>query len=142
MNYKISHELLEGTWIGGADDGSGLRTMVYNYGITFNQDGTGISFSWNKEEDGYQEFTYEIEWKLYENNLIGIKYIGTNNDQRDWENFEIEISDFIGAYGSQHIRIVNKGKDTFWDFPEPLYRSKQRIKKNGLLKRIWNKLKS
>lgn len=138
---KIEKDILFGTWVGGADDGSGLRTMIYNYGVTFNDDGTGLCFSWNKENDEIEESESKIEWKFVQDKTIGIRYISGENDSYDWENMEIEISDFIGAYESKHYKIVSKGKDTFWDFPEPLYRSKYRVKKKGIFERIWKTLK-
>lgn len=138
---KTEKDILIGTWVGEADDGSGLRTMIYNYGVTFYDDGTGIHFSWNKENEEIEEYENELEWKFVENMTIGIRYASGANDCNNWENMEIEISDFIGAYESKHYKIVDKGKDTFWNFPEPLYKSKHRVKKEGLFLQIWNKIK-
>ncbi|MFK7757410.1 MAG: hypothetical protein AB8B53_10810 [Flavobacteriales bacterium] len=58
---KTEKNILIGTWVGGADDGSGLRTMVYNYGIFFNEAGTGVCFSWNKKNNIIEESESDIE---------------------------------------------------------------------------------
>lgn len=44
MESNLDERNIIGTWSGGADDGSGLRTMIYNFGIKFYEDGTGINF--------------------------------------------------------------------------------------------------
>lgn len=140
MGIKANHELLIGTWVGGADDGSGLRTMVYNYGITLNEDGSGISFSWNKEKQRIEETEDQLAWELMDNGILKIREIDLGSASTEWETIAIEITDFIGAYNSQHYKIVNKGKSTFWDFPEPLYKSKYQAKKEGWLQWIWKGL--
>ncbi|MFY7670783.1 hypothetical protein ACOSP6_06810 [Tenacibaculum sp. MEBiC06402] len=108
---KTEKDILIGTWVGGADDGSGLRTMIYNYGITFNNDGTGECFLWNKENYKINESEDELEWKFVGDGVIWIKYASGENDFNNWENVEIEISDFIGAYESKHYKLVEKGKE-------------------------------
>lgn len=65
--------------------------MIYNYGITLNNDGTGVSFLWNNDQNGFQK----------------------SEDK----------------------------KNTFWIFPEPLYKSKREDKKEGFITRFLNKIK-
>ncbi len=129
---KTEKENVVGTWVGGADDGSGLRTMIFNYGITFNADGSGVSFLWEKTKGEIEESESKIEWEFIEDQTIKIRYVSEENESNNWENLEIEISDFVGAYDSKHHKLVDKGKNTFWDFPEPLYKRKFRNKKNLL----------
>ena len=47
----------------------------------------------------------------------------------------------ICLYECKYYKIVDKEKDTFWLFPEPLYKSKHSVKKEGLFSRIWHKIK-
>ncbi len=132
--------ILIGTWVGGADDGSGLRTMMYNLGLVFNEDGTGESFSWSRRGQEISEHVYPIEWRLLERNKIEIRDASGDPESGDWTLLEFEISHFVGAYNSKHFKIVEKGKETFFDSPEPLYKSKQAAPVRGLLERIWLKL--
>lgn len=133
---KTLKDILIGTWAGGADDGSGLRTMIYNYGITFNEDGTGIDFCWNKKQSRIEESKCDLLWKCIDHCTIAIRYINDELDPGNWEIIKIEISDFIGAYNSEYLRMVTKGKNTFWNFPEPLYKSKAIGETRGILGRL------
>lgn len=153
MSYKITDEIIVGTWVGGADDGSGLRTMIYNYGVTLDIDGTGTSFDWHREENRIEEFVEKIEWRLPGGNILEIRFTDSSDDMNKWEEIRIEISDFIGAYDSAHFKLVDEGKGTFWTFPEPLYKSKydkasfkERVetimtKKESFISRMFKKLK-
>jgi len=110
-------DVLIGTWEGGADDGSGLRTMIYNFGLEFREDGSGVSFLWDTK---HRDET-PIRWEYIGEGKIRIQYV-EDLETTDWNVIEYEMSDFVGAYKSAHIRLVEKGKEEFWDFPEPLYK--------------------
>ncbi|MFK7757409.1 MAG: hypothetical protein AB8B53_10805 [Flavobacteriales bacterium] len=72
---------------------------------------------------------------------IGIRNVSGEKHSNNWEKIEIEISDFIGAYESEYYKIVDKGKDTFWGFPEPLYKSTEKAEKQGVFSFILDKIK-
>jgi len=134
---KNQDELI-GTWTGGADDGSGLRTMIYNFGLTLNKNGSGVSFSWEKAKERYDEDNAKIEWEYLGESKIKIRYL--EEDVEEWEILEYEISDFIGAYNSKHFKLVEKGKSTFWEFPEPIYKNKENGREDGFFSRLWKRI--
>ena len=140
MDFENEKEILIGTWTGGADDVSGLRMMVYNYGVVFMEDGTGLSFSWNKKQKGFEEEEDRIEWEYLEKGKIKIRYLDESLKENPWELLTFEILDFKDPYGSKYHKIVDVGQEVFWDFPEPLYKNKIDPKPIGFLNRIWNKI--
>ena len=119
---KINKNRIIGTWEGGADDVSGLRTMIYNYGVTFNKDGTGESFSWSVENNEDIHHEDHFVWEYLGDDEIRIRYIQKNNEE--WLNFKIAISQYKGPYKSKYHKLVEKGTDKFRGFPEPLYKSR------------------
>ena len=140
MESNLDERNIIGTWSGGADDGSGLRTMIYNFGIKFYEDGTGITFNWNSDQDGYHEQIEKIVWEKLNDNTIKIKILFDDNVDEEMDVINYEISDFIGAYSSEYFKLVEKGKDEFWLFPEPIYKHKTILRKN-LFVELWNDLK-
>ncbi len=104
-------DVLVGTWEGGADDGSGLRTMIYNFGLEFLEDGSGVSFCWTtKDRD-----ETPIKWEYISEGKIRIQY-AEDLESNGWDIVEYEMSDFTGSYKSTYIRLVEKGKRNFGIF--------------------------
>jgi hypothetical protein len=114
----IQDELL-GFWENDADDGSGLHA-IWGYGIEFLEDGKGFSHYWGSEVEPSDRKT-PISWKRDSATNIMIK-LDTGDD---WRALEYEITDFIGAYNSKHFKLTEKGKNGFWNAPEPLYKIKR-----------------
>lgn len=119
---KNNKRRIIGTWEGGADDLSGMRTMIYNYGVTFNKDGSGKSFYWSTENDENSDHEEDFVWEYLGDDEIKIKYVETDN--MEWLNFKIAISNFTSPSKAKYLKIVEKGKDKFRGFPEPLYKSR------------------
>jgi len=116
---KLFRDELPGFWEIGADDGSGLHTMVWGYGLEFMEDGKGIAHEWGSgipENERKQIF----RWKRMEEKIIAVRF----ENEGEWLNIDYEISLFTGAYGSRHFRLVEKGKNTFWFSHEPLYKKR------------------
>ena len=127
--------MIVGTWKGGADDGSGLRTMMYNFGITFYEDGTGQAFTWAKENGKVNESTDAIVWQVEGKSILALRYV-EDADSLDWARVEIEITDFEDGYGGRYLKLTEKGKEIFWDFHEPLYKRPDREKTTN----FWDRL--
>jgi hypothetical protein len=100
------------------DDGSGLHAM-WGFGIKFSAEGEGVNYTWANglaPEDREQL----IIWKRNSEQSISIKFV----EDEEWSAIEYEISDFAGGYGAKYHKLTEKGKETFWCSPEPLYKYK------------------
>ena len=80
-------------------------------------------------------------------NVLGVLYIKfkikilfDDNVDEEMDVVNYEISDYIGAYGSEYFKLVETGKDEFWLFPEPIYKHKTILRKKIFVE-LWNGLK-
>jgi hypothetical protein len=117
---EVAHDELLGFWENDADDGSGLHAM-WGYGIEFAQDGRGFYHYWGSEVDPSDSKT-PINWRRNSAASIMIKL----ESEDAWNTLEYEITDFIGAYNSKHLKLTEKGKSSFWISSEPLYKIKRK----------------
>ncbi len=82
--------------------------MIYNFGLKLREDGSGVSFFWDTKHGDETP----IKWAYIGEGKIRIQYL-EDLETNGWDIVEYEMSDFVGPYKSEHIRLVEKGKEEF-----------------------------
>jgi len=100
------------------DDGSGLHTMIWGYGIEFLEDNTGFHYYWGSGEESDESGEDEIIWKRIDINIIEIKFLKEN----EFKIINYSIQKSKQGYDIDCLEISESNKRKFWISPEPLYK--------------------
>ena len=99
------------------DDGSGLLP-IFGWSLKFNSDKTGEYRYWESELK--ENLDFDFLWERLNSKEIKIK----SKTNESWTTIDYEITLENGAYNSRQYKLTEKGKDKFWNSPEPIYRRK------------------
>lgn len=99
------------------DDGSGLLA-IFGWSLKFNSDNTGEYRYWESELK--ENLDFDFLWERLNEKAIKIK----PKTNVTWTNIDYEITLENGAYNSRQFKLTEKGKNEFWNSPEPIYRRK------------------
>jgi hypothetical protein len=94
------------------DDGTG-HINIFGWSLHFLENGTGKGYNWEFES----ETNYDFKWQREDKNKIKVCA-----ENENWKTIIYEMEKYIGAYKSKQTKLTEVGKNTFWHFPEPLYR--------------------
>lgn len=118
MDMEEKEDELIGFWEN-EDDGSGLHT-IWGFALEFFAGGEGISHHWGRDVKP-DEREVKISWKRTGEKTVSLKFLDD-----DWETIGYELKEFTGAYGTDWIKLNEKGKEEFWISYEPLYKKKEK----------------
>lgn len=120
-NSKTSPDELLGVWINWAGNDAGLGA-IWGYGIEFKENGQALHLSWGTEIPKDEE-ERPFLWERLTPNSIKLYYDDSLEDE--YEEITYELSDHIGGYNGQYLKLTEKGKQHFWASPEPLFKQKE-----------------
>jgi hypothetical protein len=115
-NRDQQRDELEGTWEIGADDVSGLHGILWSFAIIFYKEGRGEIRLWQRGSS-LDEKPQPFVW-----HRLGDQKISARLDNEEETIIEYDISDYEGPYSSRYKKLVEVGKDKFWQAEAPLYR--------------------
>lgn len=116
FRHNKNFDNLIGLWTK-EDDGSGLLA-IFGWSLKFNSDKTGEYRYWESELK--ENLDIDFIWERLNSNTIKIK--SKTNDT--WTTLDYVITFENGAYNSKQFKLTEKGKNEFWNSPEPIYRRK------------------
>lgn len=116
FRHSKNFDNLIGLWTR-EDDGNGLLS-IFGWSLKFNLDKTGEYKYW--ENDLTENLDFDFLWERISQNSISIRAKINDN----WTTLDYEIVEVNGAYNSRQFKLTEKGKNKFWNSPEPIYRQK------------------
>lgn len=112
----ISDELV-GKWINWAGDDCGMAIMWWN-GLEFKEGGTGINHHCSSHVP-IDEQQVPFVWARISDRKIKIKYA----KDLEWEEVEYEISTHQGEHDVAYLKLIEVGKEGFWECSGPIYQN-------------------